>query len=643
MPVELSIVESVTALETTVVEVILESSSEPGPAGPGVPAGGTNNQVLTKQSATDYDTAWEDPTGGPGGGVTDADYLVGTAHGDLSAEIVVGTSPGGELGGTWAAPTVDATHSGSSHAGVQAAAEATAASALTAHEADTTAVHGIANTANLYSVGGTDVAIADGGTGASTAAGARANLDLEAGTDFPDLATFNDHSARHENGGADEISIAGLDGTPTELANHLSDAVDAHDASAISVADAGTFYTATDVEGVLAEIAPQLGGGSGESFQRDIAQTGHGLVVGNVVRHNGTSYVKAQANSAANAEVVGIVAAVADANNFTLHYGGRITGLSGLTAGNVYYLDDDTSGLLTATEPPDAGDVSKPLLMADSTTSGYFFNFRGALNVDMATQAELDAHVNDTSDAHDASAISVLDTAGDYTATDVEGVLAEIAPQLGGSASDPIADVFGAPDTAFEFNTSSLAGLTAIGTPDAEDANTSIPGHYFVAETNAANGMNGRYMASPTIPWTAVIKLTDANIEVNHNKAGIWYAANSAGSPGNLDFLMLYGATTTPKTERWTSPTVFGVNIAQVHNGGEPTIYFAIRVNSATDVDFMFSWNGWVWYGITMARNPAITIAYLGIGVSCESSTQVAAAFDYLRIWNSAKATPGAP
>lgn len=45
-----------------------------------------------------------------------ADYLVGTANGTLTAEIVVGTSPGGELGGTWASPTVDATHSGSAHA-----------------------------------------------------------------------------------------------------------------------------------------------------------------------------------------------------------------------------------------------------------------------------------------------------------------------------------------------------------------------------------------------------------------------------------------------------------------------------------------------------------------------------------------------
>ena len=44
-----------------------------------------------------------------------ADYLVGTAQAGLSAEIVVGTTPGGELGGTWASPTVDATHSGSAH------------------------------------------------------------------------------------------------------------------------------------------------------------------------------------------------------------------------------------------------------------------------------------------------------------------------------------------------------------------------------------------------------------------------------------------------------------------------------------------------------------------------------------------------
>ncbi len=53
--------------------------------------------------------------GGAAGAPTTADYLTGTAQAGLSAEIVVGATPGGELGGTWAAPTVDATHSGSAH------------------------------------------------------------------------------------------------------------------------------------------------------------------------------------------------------------------------------------------------------------------------------------------------------------------------------------------------------------------------------------------------------------------------------------------------------------------------------------------------------------------------------------------------
>lgn len=49
----------------------------------------------------------------------------------------------------------------------------------------------------------------------------------------------------------------------------------------------------------------------------------------------------------------------------------------------------------------------------------------------LATASEVstavDAHVNDTSDAHDASAISVLDSGANYTATDVEAALAEEA------------------------------------------------------------------------------------------------------------------------------------------------------------------------------------------------------------------------
>lgn len=120
-------------------------------------------------------------------------------------------------------------------------------------------------------------------------------------------------------------------------------------------------------------------GGAGGSMTTEIAQTAHGLTAADIVMFDGTDYVTAIADSEANAEVIGIVAATADANNFTLQTGGKVEGLSGLTAGTVYYLDPLIAGALTATEPITPGQVSKPILIADSTTSGYFINYRGVV------------------------------------------------------------------------------------------------------------------------------------------------------------------------------------------------------------------------------------------------------------------------
>ena len=119
------------------------------------------------------------------------------------------------------------------------------------------------------------------------------------------------------------------------------------------------------------------GGASGNSLVSTITQTTHGFSVGDVVYFNGTIYVKAKTDVVTTSDAVGIVSIVTDANTFTLTLSGYVSGLSGLTAGTVYFLSDTSAGALTATEPVTVNHVSKPLFVANSTTSGYFYNWRG--------------------------------------------------------------------------------------------------------------------------------------------------------------------------------------------------------------------------------------------------------------------------
>ena len=124
-----------------------------------------------------------------------------------------------------------------------------------------------------------------------------------------------------------------------------------------------------------------IGGGSGASSAINVAQTAHGFSKGQLLRFDGSAgvqhYVLANANNATNADVICIVSSVIDANNFTLTTQGFISGLSGLTPGASYFLSNTIPGGYALTEPTTAGHVSKPVLMAISSTQALFTNMRG--------------------------------------------------------------------------------------------------------------------------------------------------------------------------------------------------------------------------------------------------------------------------
>ena len=119
---------------------------------------------------------------------------------------------------------------------------------------------------------------------------------------------------------------------------------------------------------------------TGSALAVEVAQNSHGFSVGNIIRLSGiNTYAKAQADSAANAEVVGIVTTVTDANNFAYTTEGVVTvGVPAVAAETVLFLSPTTAGALTATAPTTQGHVSMPLAtVTQNATKMVFHKYRG--------------------------------------------------------------------------------------------------------------------------------------------------------------------------------------------------------------------------------------------------------------------------
>lgn len=113
----------------------------------------------------------------------------------------------------------------------------------------------------------------------------------------------------------------------------------------------------------LANVRAELGG-SGKGLDADtldgkhlvdiesilVNQTAHGFSVGNAVGLSGSTWIKAKADSVANAVTLGLVSQVIDANNFRYVKGGVLAG--SYTPGAAYYLSTSAAGgLMTLANP----------------------------------------------------------------------------------------------------------------------------------------------------------------------------------------------------------------------------------------------------------------------------------------------------
>lgn len=178
-------------------------------------------------------------------------------------------------------------------------------------------------------------------------------------------------------------NLSGLtDGTLYYLSDSVAGAMTSTEPSTAGLFSKPVFVaTGTDSGWILSHRSLDAAAASASAVTMDINQSTHGFVVGDILKRNGGTnlYDKAQADSAANAESIGMVVDVIDVDNFTLQEIGYVTGLSSLTDGTVYFLDPGTAGAMTATEPSTSGQISKPIFVADSTTSGWLLHYRGMI------------------------------------------------------------------------------------------------------------------------------------------------------------------------------------------------------------------------------------------------------------------------
>lgn len=125
-----------------------------------------------------------------------------------------------------------------------------------------------------------------------------------------------------------------------------------------------------------------------------------------------------------------------------------------------------------------------------------------------ANTTALNNHLSDASDAHDASAISVLDAATQLTATDVEAALAEIMDYAQTKTDDTAVNAHIA-DTTDAHDASAISVLDAGGHLTATDVEAALAEIWTIADGAAGGGVTINDTATNTTQTWSSQKSTD--------------------------------------------------------------------------------------------------------------------------------------
>lgn len=285
----------------------------------------------------------------------------------------------------------------------------------------------------------------------------------------------------------------------------------------------------------------------------------------------------------------------------------------------------------TAPSSPSSGDQALFIDSADHKLKRK--NSSGAVTTIESAAASLE--VKEIDGSPDVTGVTIIQVTNGKLTDNGGG---DVTLDLGGSSGvvDPIFDMFGAPTTAYEFAGTSLSGLTSLNAPSTEDANTTVPGHYYAANGSTANTIFGRYQAA-TPAFTAIVKIDGGLFtQSNYDHLGSIFIAEA--SPGKItEFACRYEGGATLGLTTWNTSTSPTTNIGSNQGLLFMTVpyWLAVVVHSSTNVDFLASMDGRFWQTRGVAVNPGYTVGAVGFGLIIQGPADQVA-IDYFRIWNSA-------
>lgn len=267
-----------------------------------------------------------------------------------------------------------------------------------------------------------------------------------------------------------------------------------------------------------------------ETIQIIVTQNTHGFDENEWIRHNGTEYVLAQADSATNAQRLGVVTAVLNENQFVLVFGGFVSGyFAGLTPGTLYYLSAATAGAITATAPA----IAVPCLMALSATSGFIYDSAAAATAGgLGTMAYQDA----TSVAITGGTINgVTITAGSISTTSLNANTATNFIHQTGSIGTAVTCVTQTPLT---------SNTTLASTAYCDAAVAASPSGTVTSVSGTVNRITSTGGATPVIDISASYVGQASITTLGTITTGVWNGTDIAVSEGGTGSSTAAGART---------------------------------------------------------------------------------------------------